>query len=58
MRKGLLKCGCGRTVSKGSVFCSHCVAEINRKNAKVIKAEERNHQKEMRSKARKSKKKK
>lgn len=53
--KGLLKCGCGETVYKGSVFCAPCRAEINRKNAKVIKTEERNHQKKMRSKARKKK---
>ena len=50
--KVLMKCGCGKTVSKVSVFCPHCRAEINRKNAKVIKTEERNYQKKMPSKGR------
>lgn len=53
-----LKCECGTTVFKGSVFCPHCRAEINRKNAKVIRKDERNHQKMMRSQGRKSRKKK
>jgi len=51
-----LKCVCGKTVAEGSVFCPHCRAEINRKNAKVIKKEERNYQKEMRGKGRGGKK--
>lgn len=54
--KVLIKCDCGKTVSKGSVFCPYCKAEINRKNAKVIKKEERSYQKKMRSKGRGKKK--
>lgn len=51
-KKVKVKCECGKTVSKGSVFCPYCKAEINRKNAKVIKKEERSYQKSMRSKGR------
>ena len=45
-----MKCECGKTVSKGSVFCPHCRAEINRKNVKTMKKGEYNFQKKMRSK--------
>ena len=48
------KCECGKTVAAGSVFCPHCRAEINRKNAKTIRKEERNYQKDMRGKGRKT----
>jgi hypothetical protein len=51
-KKVSLKCECGKTVSKGSVFCPHCRAEINRKNVKTMKKVERNYQKNMRSKGR------
>jgi len=47
-KKAKLKCECGRTVSKGSVFCPHCRAEINRKNVKTMAKEERRCQKSMR----------
>jgi len=43
------KCECGKTVSKGSVFCPHCRAMINRKNVKTMKKEERSYLKNMRS---------
>ena len=56
-RKVKLKCTCGRVVSEGSVFCSHCKAEVNRKNAKMMKREDRNYQKEMRGKGGRKKKK-
>jgi hypothetical protein len=55
-KKVKIKCECGRTVSKGSVFCPHCRAEINRKNVKTMKKEESNYQKKMRSKGRARKK--
>jgi uncharacterized Zn finger protein (UPF0148 family) len=51
-KKVPLKCSCGKTVSKGSVFCPHCRAEINRKNVKTMKKEESNYQENMRSKGR------
>jgi hypothetical protein len=54
--KVLLKCECGKTVSKGSVFCPHCRAEINRKNIKVMKKENRNYQERMQGKGRGKKK--
>ena len=46
-KKVLTKCECGQTVAAGSVFCPHCRAEINRKNAKVIKKAEKKYQKKM-----------
>lgn len=48
--KGSLKCECGVEVFQGSVFCPRCRAEINRKNAKVIKKEDNKYQKKMRNK--------
>jgi hypothetical protein len=51
-RKASLKCECGRTVSKGSVFCPHCKAAIKRKNVRTMEREERNYQRNMRSKGR------
>jgi len=48
--KASMKCECGKTVSKGSVFCPHCRAEINRKNVKTMKKGEYSFQKKMRSK--------
>ena len=51
--KALLKCECGKTVSKGSVFCPNCRAKINLKNARVMKREERSYQKKMRGKGKK-----
>jgi len=50
--KASLKCECGKTVAKGSVFCPHCRAEVNRANVKTMKKEERNYQKKMRSQRR------
>jgi len=47
-----LKCECGKSVAEGSVFCPHCKATIKRKNAKKIKKEESNYQREMRGKGR------
>jgi hypothetical protein len=56
-QKAKIKCECGKTVSKGSVFCPHCRAEINRKNAKTMKKEEKSFQKTMRNKGWRRKKK-
>ncbi|MFH1683689.1 MAG: hypothetical protein ABIA67_02270 [Candidatus Margulisiibacteriota bacterium] len=47
------KCECGQTVAIGSVFCSRCRAEVNRKNAKVIKKEDNKYQKRMKGKGKK-----
>lgn len=47
-KKVKIKCDCGAAVAAGSVYCPHCRAEINRKNAKVIKKEERSCEKSMR----------
>ncbi|MFH1347689.1 MAG: hypothetical protein ABIH22_03260 [Candidatus Margulisiibacteriota bacterium] len=51
--KVLMKCGCGQTVAAGSVFCAQCRAEVNRKNAKVIKKEDNKYQKRMKGKGKK-----
>ena len=56
--KASIKCECGKTVSPGSVFCPHCRAAINLKNARVMKKEEHKYQKSMRSKGKGRKKKK
>jgi len=48
--KALLKCECGEIVSKGSVFCPRCRADINSKNAKVIKKEEKRYQRSVNGK--------
>jgi uncharacterized OB-fold protein len=52
-RKVSIKCECGQTVSPGSVFCPHCKAEIDRKNARVMKSEEGRYQKNIRGKGKK-----
>jgi len=52
-RKVSIKCDCGETVSKGSVFCPNCRAAINRKNVKVIKKEEASYQRKIRGKGKK-----
>ena len=54
--KASVKCECGKTVAEGSVFCPHCRAEINRKNARTIKNRDSNDRKEMRGKGRSRKK--
>ncbi|MDD4179637.1 MAG: hypothetical protein PHH14_06295 [Candidatus Margulisbacteria bacterium] len=52
-RKVTIKCDCGEAVAAGSVFCPHCKAAIDRKNARVIKKEDSNYQKGVRGKGRK-----
>jgi hypothetical protein len=42
-----LKCECGQAVSDGSVFCSNCKGEVQKKNAGVIKREEKRHRVKM-----------
>ncbi|MFH1576715.1 MAG: hypothetical protein ABID35_04145 [Candidatus Margulisiibacteriota bacterium] len=54
-KKVSVKCECGQTVFKGSVFCPHCRSEINRKNAIVIDKEENKYQKKMKGKGKKKK---
>ena len=46
------KCNCGRTVSEGSVFCSRCRAEIQKKNVNTMKNEKNRFHREMRGKGR------
>jgi hypothetical protein len=52
-RKVLVKCDCGQVVAAGSVFCPNCKSKIDRKNARVIKAEDIKYKKEMRGKGKK-----
>ncbi|MBU0686541.1 MAG: hypothetical protein KKB81_01625 [Candidatus Margulisbacteria bacterium] len=56
IKRGAPKCECGRVVSKGSVFCSHCVAEVNRRNFKTMKNEDRKYQKSVQGKGSRKKK--
>jgi len=52
-QKVKMKCECGETVYKGSVFCPYCRSEIQKNNDKVIEREEDLYQKRMRGKGRK-----
>ena len=53
--KAKIKCDCGQTVAVGSVYCPHCRAETNRKNAKVMIQEERYCAKSLRTRKGKGK---
>jgi uncharacterized Zn finger protein (UPF0148 family) len=49
-KKAKRKCNCGRPVAEGSVFCPHCMAEIQKKNAKMVKSEDKKNRRNIRSK--------
>ncbi|OGC22192.1 hypothetical protein A2291_01180 [candidate division WOR-1 bacterium RIFOXYB2_FULL_42_35] len=49
-QKASSKCSCGQPASDGSVFCSTCKAEVNRKNVITLKNEDRRYQKEVMAK--------
>jgi len=55
--KASVKCGCGKTVAVGSVFCPFCRGEVLKKNDLIYKKEENKYQKEMSGKSKKKKKK-
>lgn len=49
-KKAKKKCNCGRPVAEGSVFCTQCMAEIQKKNAKMVKREDKKNRRNLRSK--------